>query len=46
MVQSLGINVNVLYRLVFALGVALAVLAGMIAAPVSLRSTRAWAGGC
>ncbi|MNT45446.1 High-affinity branched-chain amino acid transport system permease protein LivH [compost metagenome] len=35
MVQSLGINVNVLYRLVFALGVALAVLAGMIAAPVS-----------
>jgi len=35
MVQSLGINVTVLYRLVFALGVALAVLAGMIAAPVS-----------
>ncbi|WP_454763697.1 branched-chain amino acid ABC transporter permease [Cupriavidus campinensis] len=35
MVQSLGINVRVLYRLVFALGVALAVLAGMIASPVS-----------
>lgn len=35
MVQSLGINVTVLYRFVFALGVALAVLAGMIAAPVS-----------
>ena len=35
MVQSLGINVTVLYRLVFALGVALAVLAGMIASPVS-----------
>lgn len=35
MVQSLGINVTGLYRLVFALGVALAVLAGMIAAPVS-----------
>ena len=34
MVQSLGINVTVLYRFVFALGVALAVLAGMIAAPV------------
>ncbi|PLP96345.1 MULTISPECIES: branched-chain amino acid ABC transporter permease [Burkholderiaceae] len=35
MVQSLGINVTVLYRFVFALGVALAVLAGMIASPVS-----------
>ncbi|QQX85696.1 branched-chain amino acid ABC transporter permease [Cupriavidus necator] len=35
MVQSLGINITVLYRFVFALGVALAVLAGMIAAPVS-----------
>lgn len=35
MVQSLGVNVTRLYRLVFALGVALAVLAGMIAAPVS-----------
>ncbi|GAA7757687.1 MULTISPECIES: branched-chain amino acid ABC transporter permease [Cupriavidus] len=35
MVQSLGVNVTVLYRFVFALGVALAVLAGMIAAPVS-----------
>lgn len=35
MVQSLGINITGLYRLVFALGVALAVLAGMIAAPVS-----------
>lgn len=35
MVQSLGINVTMLYRFVFALGVALAVLAGMIASPVS-----------
>jgi branched-chain amino acid transport system permease protein len=35
MAQSLGVNVNLLYRLVFAAGVALAVLAGMIAAPVS-----------
>lgn len=35
MVQSLGLNINLVYRLVFALGVALAALAGMIAAPVS-----------
>ncbi|HWA14090.1 MAG TPA: branched-chain amino acid ABC transporter permease [Burkholderiales bacterium] len=35
MVQSLGIDVNLLYRFVFALGVALAAFAGMIAAPVS-----------
>lgn len=35
MVQSLGINISLLYRLVFAGGVALAVFAGMIAAPVS-----------
>ncbi|MEW6707541.1 MAG: branched-chain amino acid ABC transporter permease [Pseudomonadota bacterium] len=35
MVQSLGIDISLLYRLVFAGGVALAVLAGMIAAPVS-----------
>ena len=35
MAQSLGVNVNLLYRVVFAAGVALAVLAGMIAAPVS-----------
>jgi branched-chain amino acid transport system permease protein len=35
MVQSLGFNINLIYRLVFALGVALAVFAGMIAAPVS-----------
>ena len=35
MVQSLGINVNLVYRFVFALGVALAAFAGMIAAPVS-----------
>lgn len=35
MVQALGINISVLYRLVFAVGVALAVLAGMIAAPMS-----------
>ncbi|MGQ0579281.1 MAG: branched-chain amino acid ABC transporter permease [Betaproteobacteria bacterium] len=35
MTQSLGINIEFLYRLVFALGVALAAFAGMIAAPVS-----------
>ena len=35
MVQSLGIDIQFLYRLVFAVGVALAVLAGMVAAPVS-----------
>ena len=35
MVQSLGINIKFLYRLVFAAGVALAALAGMISAPVS-----------
>ena len=35
MVQSLGVNIQFLYRVVFAAGVALAVLAGMVAAPVS-----------
>jgi branched-chain amino acid transport system permease protein len=35
MVQSLGINIQFLYRLVFAAGVALAVFAGMVAAPAS-----------
>jgi branched-chain amino acid transport system permease protein len=35
MVQAMGINIKFLYRVVFAFGVALAVLAGMIAAPVS-----------
>jgi len=35
MVQSLGIDVKFLYRVVFAAGVALAALAGMVAAPVS-----------
>lgn len=35
MVQSLGININLVYRLVFALGVGLAAFAGMIIAPVS-----------
>ena len=35
MVQSLGLNINFVYRMVFALGVALAAFAGMIAAPVS-----------
>lgn len=35
MTGSLGIDVNKLYRLVFAAGVALAALAGSIAAPVS-----------
>jgi branched-chain amino acid transport system permease protein len=35
MVQSLGINIQVIYRVVFAAGLALAAFAGMIAAPVS-----------
>ncbi len=35
MTQSLGIDVGLLYRLVFAFGVALAAFAGMLAAPVS-----------
>jgi branched-chain amino acid transport system permease protein len=35
MVQSLGINIQFLYRTVFATGVAIAALAGMVAAPVS-----------
>jgi len=35
MVQSLGIDIKFLYRVVFAAGVAVAVFAGMVAAPVS-----------
>lgn len=35
MVRGLGINIRLLYRAVFAAGVALAALAGMIAAPMS-----------
>ncbi len=35
MAQSLGIDIGLLYRLVFAFGVALATFAGMLAAPVS-----------
>jgi branched-chain amino acid transport system permease protein len=35
MVQSLGINIQLVYRAVFAAGIALAAFAGMIAAPVS-----------
>ncbi len=35
MVRALGVDIRLLYRLVFAVGVALAALAGMIAAPVS-----------
>ena len=35
MLQSLGIDVQFLYRVVFAAGMAIAVLAGMVAAPVS-----------
>jgi len=35
MVQSLGIDIKFLYRVVFAAGVAVAVLAGMVAAPVT-----------
>jgi branched-chain amino acid transport system permease protein len=35
MVQSLGVDIKFLYRVVFAAGVAIAVLAGMVAAPIS-----------
>ncbi len=35
MVESLGIDITLLYRIVFAAGVALAAFAGMIAAPIS-----------
>jgi branched-chain amino acid transport system permease protein len=35
MVRALGISIRLLYRVVFAAGVALAALAGMIAAPIS-----------
>jgi len=35
MVQALGINIRLVYTVVFALGVALAGFAGMLAAPVS-----------
>src|SRR5690606_18783469 len=35
MIASLGIDINRLFRIVFAIGVALAALAGAIAAPVS-----------
>jgi branched-chain amino acid transport system permease protein len=35
MVRALGIDIKLLYRIVFAVGVALAALAGMIASPVS-----------
>src|SRR3546814_14983975 len=35
MISSLGIDTNRLYRIVFAIGVALAALAGAIAAPIS-----------
>lgn len=35
MISSLGIDINRLYRVVFAIGVALAALAGAIAAPIS-----------
>ncbi|MET0961213.1 MAG: branched-chain amino acid ABC transporter permease [Noviherbaspirillum sp.] len=35
MVRGLGINIRLLYRIVFAAGVALAALAGMIAAPAA-----------
>jgi len=35
MVQSLGIDITFLYRIVFAAGFALAALAGMVAAPIS-----------
>ncbi len=35
MVQSLGVNIRMVYRVVFAAGITLAAFAGMIAAPVS-----------
>jgi branched-chain amino acid transport system permease protein len=35
MVRAMGVDIRLLYRIVFAVGVALAALAGMIAAPVS-----------
>jgi branched-chain amino acid transport system permease protein len=35
MVQSLGLNINLVYRHVFGIGVALAAFAGMVASPVS-----------
>ncbi|MGZ5036227.1 MAG: branched-chain amino acid ABC transporter permease [Usitatibacter sp.] len=35
MVESLGVDIRLLYRVMFAAGVALAALAGMLAAPVS-----------
>jgi branched-chain amino acid transport system permease protein len=35
MISSLGVNIKRLYRIVFAIGVALAALAGAIAAPVT-----------
>src|SRR5690606_14673307 len=35
MVQAMGVNIKFLYRVVFSVGVALAALAGAIAAPVS-----------
>ena len=35
MVRVLGINIGLLYRLVFALGIALAAFAGMLGAPIS-----------
>ncbi len=35
MVRAMGIDIRLLYRIVFAAGLALAVLAGMIAAPIS-----------
>jgi branched-chain amino acid transport system permease protein len=35
MTQSLGVNIGLLSRMVFAVGVAIAALAGMVAAPVS-----------
>jgi len=35
MIQSLGVNIQFLYRIVFAAGIAIAAFAGMVAAPVS-----------
>ena len=46
MVQSLGIDIKFLYRVVFAAGVAIAVFAGMVAARRCPASTPAWAARC
>lgn len=46
MAEALGINIRLIHGVVFALGVALAAIAGMVAAPISSASTPAWAARC